>query len=90
MTAITTLKAGLVAAAVAAVSIPSIAAALSTGDAVGTSEADIRAALEGEGYNIDEIAIEVEATRDGKTYEIEISLETGEVVEIELEDDDDD
>jgi hypothetical protein len=90
MTTITNIKAGLLVACIVAVSAPGIAAALSAGDTVGIVEADIRAALEAEGYNVGDIAIEVEATRDGKEYEIEVSLETGQVLEIELEDDDDD
>lgn len=89
MTSQTNLKAGILAAALAAVAAPTIAAALSNGEAVGTTEADIRAALEAQGYEIDEIAIEVEAMRDGVPYEIEISLATGEVLEIEQDDDDD-
>jgi spore cortex formation protein SpoVR/YcgB (stage V sporulation) len=70
-------------------------AGLSLGDQLGTEEAKILAALEAEGYVIQETEaeegeFEVEALLDGVLYEIEIDLNTGEVVEVELEDDDDD
>lgn len=95
MTTITNLKAGLLAASLAAVSVPSIAAALSAGDTAGTTETDIRAVLEAEGYDIkgfeyEDDEIEVEAMLDGKLFEIEISPKTGVIMEVELDDDDDD
>ncbi|MEM8729700.1 MAG: PepSY domain-containing protein [Pseudomonadota bacterium] len=70
-------------------------AAVSTGETLGTTEAEIRATLEASGYVIQEIEvegdeIEVEATLDGAAYEIELSAATGEILEIEAEDDDDD
>ncbi len=89
------LKTGLLAAAITAATLPVAAfAALTEGDIVGTSEADIRAALAAEGYVVHEIEtedgeIEVEATRDGKTYEVELSSDTGAILEIEVDDDDD-
>ncbi|MBW4709766.1 PepSY domain-containing protein [Roseobacter sp. YSTF-M11] len=69
-------------------------AQIGVGDALGASEADVRAALKAQGYVITEVEledgeIEVEATRDGKAYEIEVSAETGIVLEIELDDEDD-
>ncbi|SLN54911.1 hypothetical protein ROA7450_02824 [Roseovarius albus] len=75
--------------------IPGVALAqINEGDALGTTEADITAALESQGYAITEIEtedgeIEVEAMLGGKAYEIEISAETGNVLEIELDDEDD-
>ncbi len=80
----------------AALMIPGVAfAQLDTGAAIGTSDDDIRAVLEDKGFEITEIEreddeIEVEAMLDGKAYEIELSAETGMVLEIELDDDDED
>ena len=79
-------------AASSAVILPAAAwAALSTGDVIGTAEEDIRAALTADGYEVHEIEveddeIEVEASRDGQLYEIELSADTGTILEIELED----
>ena len=76
--------------------IPALAlAASSVGDVVGTSEPEIRATLESQGYTVQEIEfeddeIEVEVLYDGKPYEIELAADTGTIVEIEAEDDDDD
>ena len=69
-------------------------AAVAPGDSLGTSEADVRSALEAKGYTVLEIEveddeIEAEVEMDGATYEIEVALSTGLVSEIELEDDDD-
>lgn len=81
---------------IAALLIPGVAfAQLDTGAPIGTTEDAIRATLEEKGFEITEIEyedeeIEVEAMLDGKAYEIELSAETGMVVEIELDDDDDD
>jgi hypothetical protein len=75
---------------------PTIAfAGLMPGAQVGTDEAAILAALEAEGYVIQETEtedgeFEVEAMLDGMLYEIEIDLSTGEITEVELEDDEDD
>ena len=77
----------------AALAIPvSALAAVSVGDAVGTDDDAIRAKLEAAGYVVDEIEredgeIEVEASLDGREVEIEISSDTGTVLEMELEDD---
>ncbi|WP_298919006.1 PepSY domain-containing protein [uncultured Roseobacter sp.] len=74
--------------------LPGMALAnISVGDALGKSDAAVRAALEAKGYAISEIEldkdeIEVEAMLDGKTYEIEVSPETGLILEIELDDED--
>ncbi|MFD1156684.1 PepSY domain-containing protein [Roseovarius aestuarii] len=74
--------------------IPGIAfAQINKGDALGSSEAAILSALEAQGYTITGIEteggeIEVDAMLDGTAYEIEVSAETGMVIEIELGDDD--
>lgn len=76
-------------------SLPAIAfAAVTPGDTMPTSEAEIRAALEERGYVVQEFEIEdgeieVEYLADGQLYEMEISAATGLVTEVELEDDDD-
>ncbi len=76
--------------------VPSIAlAAVSLGDTVGTTEAEIRAGLVAAGYTIEEIEIEAdeieaEVTLDGQALEIEISPQNGTVVAIEATDSDDD
>lgn len=64
------------------------------GDKLGTTEADIRAALEGQGYQIEEIEfedgeIEVELVKDGVETELVLSETDGVVTAIELEEDDD-
>ncbi|NOD96834.1 hypothetical protein GS610_06390 [Ruegeria sp. HKCCD6228] len=64
------------------------------GDKLGTSEADIRAALEAQGYQIEEIEIEggkieVELIKDGVETELVLSDTDGVVTAIELEEDDD-
>lgn len=63
------------------------------GQTLGTTEADVHAALTGMGYNVKEIEvedgeIEADVTLDGVAYEIEVAMDTGIVTEIELEDDD--
>lgn len=70
-------------------------AQVNLGDNLGSSEAAIRTALEAQGYAVLEIEreggeIEVEAILNGQEYEIEISAETGLILEIELEDDSED
>lgn len=65
------------------------------GDVAGTSEADIRAYLEGNGYSVQNLTveddeIEVDVLFDGAALEIEISSTSGAIVEIEAEDDDQD
>lgn len=69
-------------------------AQINEGDALGVTEADIRTALEAQGYAITEVEqegdeIEVEAMLNGTAYEIEVSVETGMVLEVELDDEDD-
>ncbi len=79
----------------AAIAIPASAlAAVSVGETVGTSDEEIRAKLEAAGYMVDEIEredgeIEVEASLDGRSFEIEIAPDSGIVVEMELEDEED-
>ena len=68
-------------------------AQVNVGDALGTSELDIRSALEAQGYviaefEIEDDEIEVEATLDSVAYEIEVSPEDGTVLEIEMDDED--
>ena len=70
------------------------ALALSAGDQLGTTEAEIRDMLVAQGYTVDEIeaedgGFEVEVMRDGTAFEIEVAA-SGEITEIELEDDEDD
>lgn len=95
MTKISDLKPALLAAAIGLASLPAVSAiALGAGETVGTSETEIRAALEAAGYEVGEIEfekneIEVEARRDAVNYEIEVSPETGVILEIEEDDDDD-
>ena len=64
------------------------------GDKLGTSESDIRATLEAQGYQIEEIEfedgeIEVELIKDGVETELVLSETDGVVTAIELEEDDD-
>ncbi|RBW54817.1 PepSY domain-containing protein [Ruegeria sp. A3M17] len=64
------------------------------GDKLGTSEADIRATLEAQGYQIRKIEfedgeIEVELIKDGVETELVLSETDGVVTAIELEEDDD-
>lgn len=87
--------------AIAAVAIlyPTYALAeLAVGDTVGTTEAEIRASMEGAGYAVNAVEIEtdeveIEAMLNGQEYEIEVDPAAGTVAEIEMadaEDDDDD
>lgn len=88
-------KSKLILLASAALCVPAIAfAAINVGDKAGVTDAEIRGSLEAAGYKIDEIEreddeIEVTATLNGRTVEIEIAPKTGEIQEIELEDDND-
>ncbi|WP_171133615.1 MULTISPECIES: PepSY domain-containing protein [unclassified Ruegeria] len=81
--------AGLIAA------VPALALAnVGLGDKLGTDEAEIRAALEAQGYVIEEIEfedgeIEVELSKDGVETELVLSETEGVVTAIELEQDDD-
>ena len=86
-----TVKATLLTTAMISAPVLGLAAA-NTGDTLGVAEADIRAALEAQGYVIQEFEIEddeleVEASLNGILYEIEISPQTGEILEIEEDDD---
>lgn len=64
------------------------------GDTLGTNASEIRATLEAQGYEIEEIEfedgeIEVELVKDGVETELVLSEADGVVKAIELEDDDD-
>lgn len=80
----------------AALMIPGAAlAAVSEGDVLGTTEADVRAALEAQGYvvtgiELEDDEIEADVTLDGAAFEIEVAVATGMVLEIEADDGDDD
>lgn len=80
----------------AALICPTLAfAQIGTGDVAGTDEAQILAFLEADGYTIMEVEtegseLEVEAMLDGVLFEIEVDLETGQIAEIEVEDDNSD
>ena len=70
-----------------------VLASMSPGDVAGKSEVEIRENLEAAGYSVKKFEsedgeFEVYAEFDGRLLELEISAETGEIIEIELEDDD--
>lgn len=70
-------------------------AELKVGDTLGTTEAEIQAALEAQGATIEEIEtedgmIEVEFTIAGAEQEVEVDPSTGAIVEIEADDEDGD
>lgn len=75
--------------------IPMIAAAdVSLGQTVGVEDAELRAALEAEGYQILEIErerdeIEVETLLNGQAIELELDPVTGAIIAMELDNDDD-
>ncbi|WP_170360740.1 PepSY domain-containing protein [Ruegeria arenilitoris] len=77
------------------VTAPALALAnVGLGDKLGTSEAEIRATLEAQGYQIEEIEfedgeIEVELSKDGVETELVLTETNGEVTAIEIEKDDD-
>ncbi len=81
-------------ALLAALLVPATAfAGIDVGQTLGTTEAEVRAALSDLGYTVQEIEIEdgeieAEVTLNGTAYEIEVAMDSGQVVEIELEDDD--
>ena len=85
----------LAAGAAAALLAPAIAFALPTvGERLGTDLPSVMTALTGAGYDVVELerdGSELEATIlvEGEKYEVEISAETGMVLEIELYDADD-
>lgn len=69
-------------------------AGLDVGQSLGTTEADVRTALTSMGYEVQEIEIEdgeieAEVTLDGVAYEVEVAMDTGLVLEIEVDDDGD-
>jgi peptidase YpeB-like protein len=66
-------------------------AAVSVGDKLGTTEDDIRAALTGQGYTVEEFEVEdgkmeAEVTMDGQEMEVVVDAQSGLVLELELED----
>jgi peptidase YpeB-like protein len=70
-------------------------AAVSVGDKLGTTEDDIRAALTGQGYTVEEFEsedgkLEAEVTMDGQEMEVVVDAQSGLVLELELEDGDKD
>ncbi|WP_170762830.1 PepSY domain-containing protein [Ruegeria lacuscaerulensis] len=77
------------------VTAPALAFAnVGLGDKLGTSEAEIRSALEAQGYQIEEIEfedgeIEVELSKDGVETELVLTETDGVVTAIEIEEDDD-
>ena len=80
----------------AALLLPGFALAqVNPGDSLGTTEAAISASLAAQGYVItgyeaEDDEIEVDATLNGVTYEIEISPQDGMILEVELDDEDED
>ncbi len=72
------------AALAAALTVPagSAFAAASEGDYVGTAAAEITESLVQQGYEVDEIELEVKVFLDGKPYEIKLDPRTGKIVEI--------
>ncbi|MFS4582922.1 PepSY domain-containing protein [Phaeobacter sp. C3_T13_0] len=83
-------------ALVATLAVPGVAfAEINIGDEIGVSETAIRATLEAQGYTISEVEtedgeIEVEADIAGQSFEIEVSSETGMVLAVNEDDDDED
>ncbi len=86
----------MISAALLAVLIPAAAFAnFSVGDTVSTEPAEIRSQLEAEGYTVLEIEvedgeIEVEYEMDGQEFELTLAADTGQILEIEAEEDEDD
>lgn len=85
----------IILAGAAATMIPMAAVAnFAIGDTVGTDVEEIRSKLEAQGYTVTEIEIEgdeieVEYVLDGQEYEVTLAAATGQVLEVELEDEDD-
>ena len=83
-------------AVLTALLVPAAAiAGLDVGQPLGTTEADVRAALTGMGYEVLEIEIEdneieAEVTLNGVALEVEVAMDTGLITEIEAEDDETD
>ena len=85
-------RTALLAASFAAVlATAALASGLTLGSVLGTTPDAIEAALSQAGYSVrkqerEHGRIEVEATRDGKRYEIKIDATSGAVTAIELDD----
>lgn len=83
-------------AILAALIVPAAAmAGLDVGAQLGSTESDVRAALSELGYVVQDVEvedgeIEAEVTLDGVAYEIEVAMDSGLIVEIEVEDDEGD
>ena len=80
-----------VAAALALPAGPAFAAALSSGDYVGKTAAEITESLEQQGYKVREIEreegnLEAKVVLDGKPYEIYADPRSGKIIEIEEDD----
>lgn len=65
--------------------------AVSMGDYLGKTRAEIAKNIEAQGYEVEEFEtenglIEVEAAIDGKSYEIHVDPESGEIVRMEKDD----
>ncbi|MEM7295173.1 MAG: PepSY domain-containing protein [Pseudomonadota bacterium] len=72
-----------------------VLAEINVGDSLGTTETAIQAALEAQGYTISEIEIEdgeieAEVMLNGQELEIEVAADTGQVIEVAADEDDDD
>lgn len=82
-------------ALLAALLVPATAfAGVDVGQTLGTTESGVRAALTDLGYTVEEIEIEdgeieAQVTLGGAEYEIEVAMDSGRIIEIELEDDED-
>lgn len=88
-------KFSLVSAALATLIVPTAALALTVGDTMTTNLDEIRSNFEADGYTVLEIEaedgeIEVEYEKDGQVFEVSIAADTGVILEVELEDEDDD
>jgi hypothetical protein len=92
----TLLKKNVLAGSAGILVVPAIALAAPTvGDMVGTNLEDVMNSLTSAGYEVREIEAEddeLEAVilAEGRLLELEISPETGMIVSVELEEDDDD
>jgi hypothetical protein len=92
----TLLKKNMLAGSAGILVVPAIALAAPTvGDMVGTNLEDVMNSLTSAGYEVREIEAEddeLEAVilAEGRLLELEISPETGMIVSVELEEDDDD
>ncbi|MEP3277769.1 MAG: PepSY domain-containing protein [Stappiaceae bacterium] len=81
-----------IAVALAFVTAPTLALAeISVGDSVGKTEVEIRSALTKQGYSVEEIEqedgkFEAEVALNGEKFEIEIDPQSGDVLEVEIDD----